>query len=128
MPTSALGSFIQEELEHRGWTQRDLEIHSGVSDSTIHRIMNGSSPKLEPLYRIAQALGVPLSRLLTVAGYPVDPLPDTTAQAQRIAEITDALPWVAGVVDDLTRLTPEQRETLIAYLEVLKRRRLDEEG
>jgi hypothetical protein len=85
--------------------------------------MNGSSPKLEPLYRIAKALDVPMARLLTVAGYPVDPLPDATAQARRIAEITDSLPWVAKVVDDLTRLTPEQRETLIAYLEVLAKRR-----
>lgn len=123
MPTSALGSFIQEEMEKRGWTQRDLEIHSGVSDSTIHRIMNGRSPKMEPLYHIAKALGVSFGRLLTLAGYPVDPAPDDAATLQRLHVLLQTFPWLPMEVETLTKLTPEQRAQLRAIMEVMVKQR-----
>jgi transcriptional regulator with XRE-family HTH domain len=127
MPSSALGSFIQEELEKRGWTQRDLEIHSGVSDSTIHRIMNGRSPKMEPLYDIAKALGVSFGRLLTLAGYPVEPMTDDAATLQRLQVLFQTFPWLQGEVENLTKLTPDQRAQLRAIMEVMVRQRKKED-
>ncbi len=39
----SLDSFIQRELDRRGWSQQDLERESGVPDSTISRIRHGGA-------------------------------------------------------------------------------------
>lgn len=123
--SSALGDYIEQERNARGWTYRDLEDKTGVSRNALYDMQRGKTktPKLETLYRIAQALEVPLNRILTVAGFPVDPLPDNNAQAKRLAELADALPWIAQVVDDLSQLTPDQKEGVLAYLEAVMRRK-----
>jgi transcriptional regulator with XRE-family HTH domain len=125
--SSALGDFIEQERDARGWTYRDLEDKTGISRGALYDMQKGKTktPKLETLYRISSALGIPLNRLLTIAGFPVEPLPDNTALAKHLAELGDALPWIAQIVDDLAKLTPDQKEGVVAYLEAIRRQRPD---
>lgn len=125
--SSALGDYIEQERTARNWTYRELEDRTGVSRNALYEMQIGrtKTPKLETLYRISKGLGVPLNRLLTIAGYPVDPLPDNAALAKHLAELSDALPWIAQIIEDLAKLTPDQKEGVVAYLEAIRRQRTD---
>jgi len=59
----AVGMLIRECREAKGLTQKELAIRVGTSQSAISRIedANYDSLKLETLYRIANALKLPLA-------------------------------------------------------------------
>lgn len=56
---------LRDHMSSRGLSQRQFAERSGVSTVTINRILVGkNSPSLEIVDRLADALGVPASRLL----------------------------------------------------------------
>jgi transcriptional regulator with XRE-family HTH domain len=125
--SSALGDYIEQERNGRNWSYRELEDRTGISRGALYDMQTGKTktPKLETLYRISKAFGVPLNRLLTIAGFPVEPLADNAALAKHLAELGEALPWIAQIVDDLAKLTPDQKEGVVAYMEAIRRQRSD---
>lgn len=53
------GFFIQEELDHRGWTQRDLAFILGVEETALNKIIKGKTGiSLEVSKALAAAFGV----------------------------------------------------------------------
>lgn len=66
-----LGSFIARLRKEKGYSQRKLALVSGVSNTTINRIENGSTPNpdLTTLKALAAALGVEETDLLNACGY-----------------------------------------------------------
>jgi transcriptional regulator with XRE-family HTH domain len=78
-------AFPREELRARRWSVRYLAMRSGVSHSTISRLLGGERmPSLETARRLAEALLGPA---------PGTELPPTVNQAPRdpIARVADAL-------------------------------------
>lgn len=124
MPASPLGSYIQELMEERNWTQLDLEARTGVKRSTLSRIMNGQEPKPGQLVKIAKALGIPASRLLLVLGHDIDPVPNLEPDLRRIAETIRAMPELTEIFDMLAGLSPEDRDFFRDSLRALHHRRL----
>lgn len=60
-----VGDHIRRVREHRNLTQLDVCSRSGVDVATYSRIEQGhSSPLLDTLIRIADAIGVPLRDLM----------------------------------------------------------------
>jgi transcriptional regulator with XRE-family HTH domain len=49
---------LRVQLRQKGWTQRDLSIHSGISEITISKYRNGTAtPSVSSLIKMANALG-----------------------------------------------------------------------
>ena len=63
-------SIIQQELDRRGWTQKELALRAGIAAATINHIMTGRivSPTVFTLWRIAKALGLTLNDLTEESG------------------------------------------------------------
>ncbi len=68
MSTDTVADRVKQALKARRWTQKQLELHSGVSQQHVSQIVNGKrSPGFEYVIPIARALDVSLDWL---AGLP----------------------------------------------------------
>jgi transcriptional regulator with XRE-family HTH domain len=57
--------LIKSELERRDWSERDLAHEASLHPSVINRLLKtDSDPQISTLAKIAQALGVSLSKLI----------------------------------------------------------------
>ena len=66
----ALAQFVQEWLGERKATQLWLAKQAGIPHSTLSALFTRNIlPRPETLKRLAQAMGVPVGRLLVLAGY-----------------------------------------------------------
>ncbi|MGH7753936.1 MAG: helix-turn-helix domain-containing protein [Gemmatimonadales bacterium] len=59
--------MLKQRREDKGWTQRDLAKHAKVTPGYVAQLEMGvrKNPSLETLKRLAKALGVPVSELLS---------------------------------------------------------------
>ena len=72
-----LSIFLNEELNKRGWSQRELARRSGLSPTSISEVMAGKrGPGKKFCGAVAKALQVPPERILQEAGI-IEPPPDT---------------------------------------------------
>lgn len=64
-----LGEYLALARELKGWTLRDLERRTGVSNALISQIERGDvkEPGFHRIVRLARALGLPLDRLAETA-------------------------------------------------------------
>ena len=70
--TSTLARVLQSFRSERGWSLDQLVLRSGVSKGVLVALEQGrSNPNLATLARIAEAFGVPVTRLLDVSDEPV---------------------------------------------------------
>jgi transcriptional regulator with XRE-family HTH domain len=70
--TSTLARILQSLRSERGWSLDQLTHRSGVSKGVLVALEQGrSNPNLATLARIADAFGVPVTRLLEVSDEPV---------------------------------------------------------
>ena len=70
--TSALARILQSLRSERGWSLDQLTLRSGVSKGVLVALEQGrSNPNLATVARIADAFGVPVTRLLDVSDEPV---------------------------------------------------------
>jgi transcriptional regulator with XRE-family HTH domain len=70
--TSALARILQSLRSERGWSLDQLALRSGVSKGVLVALEQGrSNPNLATVARIADAFGVPVTRLLDVPDEPV---------------------------------------------------------
>lgn len=125
---SALSNFLRQQLRSRGWDQKDLAAESGLRKSTISRLINDrvEEPELPTLLRLAQTLGVSLGDLMELAGYPVRMPTSQEGQQDRLVALGNALPWLVPVIEEIAALPPGELESVLAYLETLRRRRQTE--
>ena len=70
--TSTIARVLQSLRSERGWSLDELVLRSGVSKGVLVALEQGrSNPNLATLARIAEAFGVPVTRLLDVSDEPV---------------------------------------------------------
>jgi transcriptional regulator with XRE-family HTH domain len=70
--TSTIARVLQSFRSERGWSLDQLVLRSGVSKGVLVALEQGrSNPNLATLARIAEAFGVPVTRLLDVSDEPV---------------------------------------------------------
>jgi transcriptional regulator with XRE-family HTH domain len=124
MPANALGSYIQAELDRRGWTRQDLADRTEWSEPTIRRVINGRKPKWEMLHDISRVLEVSYPYLLELAGVQLSAVPtEEIAQHRRFAVLAKALPDLEEAAERFARLTPEQRRVVLGIMEVMEKGR-----
>jgi transcriptional regulator with XRE-family HTH domain len=64
----ALGKVLRAERERQGWSQEELCDRAGMDRTYLSGVERGArSPNLRAVVRIAEALGVPLSKLVLAA-------------------------------------------------------------
>jgi transcriptional regulator with XRE-family HTH domain len=65
---SNLGKSIKHNLEQKGWTQKKLAESSGVSESTISKLINDTpeKPEYETLLNLASAFGIHVNELIKI--------------------------------------------------------------
>jgi transcriptional regulator with XRE-family HTH domain len=70
--TSALARILRSLRSERGWSLDQLALRSGVSKGVLVALEQGrSNPNLATVARIADAFGIPVTRLLDVPDEPV---------------------------------------------------------
>jgi transcriptional regulator with XRE-family HTH domain len=80
---SAFGLWLLSELETRRWSMRELARQTGVSESTISRIISGKrNPSTRLSRRIAEALHLPPETIFREAGL----LPESNEEAPGVRE------------------------------------------
>ncbi len=122
----ALGNFIRERREARGWSQTDLagRMGSPKMKSSVSRWEAGEVDEIElsSLIDLADALEVSRWRMIEQL-YPLEiPQDAQTELHQDVARLIDAFPWLNGFLKDLVALTEDDRRGLLTYLEVLKQK------
>jgi transcriptional regulator with XRE-family HTH domain len=117
---SEVGRQLEDARSGLGWSLREAERRSGVSNSYISQIEKGDvDPSPDVLRRLAAAYGVPFEVLMEAAGYLMrrsDPKPDgIPAFVFSAAEQFDERDWDAA-------------QAFFRSLLEIKRKRLDDEA
>lgn len=123
---SGIAAFIRAEIDARGMTQAAFAERAGIRKSSLSYILNTPNmrPRIGTLERIAQALDVPITRLIEVAGIPVPPRrhdagddAETEQVGTRLTAMVESVPELAGLLDHLTQLPQEDIQAVARYVE-----------
>lgn len=125
-----LSSLIANELRDRNWSLRDAEEEMKVSRSALGNILNGKdqTPTLETLDRLATYFKLPLWRVVEMAGVDLGLVRSVDDTVQQLSSLARRMPEIEPIVQYLLKLYPEDLRGVVAYLEVLDRRRNQERG
>lgn len=126
--TVTLAELVRREMGRRKWSLRDTQAHTGVSRNALNQILKEETgvPTLETLYRLGDAFGVPLWRMVELAGYTSGIVPDNPqGQIERVIKLSQSMPQLAVLLDQVLELPPGELNGVLAYLEALNRRRGD---
>ncbi|MCG8347783.1 MAG: XRE family transcriptional regulator [Chloroflexales bacterium] len=122
---SALSNFLREQMRRRGWEQKDLSAEAEIPKATVSRLVNDhvQEPELTTLLKLSQALEVPLGQIMELAGFPVQAAGSPEARQTRLIALSENLPWLTPVIEEIAALSPDERESVLTYLEALRNRR-----
>lgn len=122
---SPLTDYILQKMNDKNINQLELSRLSGVPNTTLDRLLGDqvAEPKPSVLLKISKPLEVSYKTLMVLAGYPVDEPESVEAQDRRLVELVSSLPWLKEMLEDLAHLHPDERESVLAYIETLQRRR-----
>lgn len=122
---SGLVTLLQNEMDHRGWSLRELAGRADIPPSTISKIMNNPEqvPSLRTLASLGFALELPLSRLISACGYDVDSFGNPEDVQRQIEAIAKAVPELRAMFLDLARSDDDVRRSVLAYMRLLDQER-----
>lgn len=120
---------LQEELKNK--SLRDLESQTEVSRGSIDNIVRGENvgyPTLETLDKLATYWGLPVWRVIEMAGIDLGMPRSADETALQLKSLMKRLPELELVVQALLTLYHEDVRGVVAYLEALDRQRNLEHG
>lgn len=126
---SVFGTWLQGEIDARGWDQRMAAQRIGVPETNVHNwIHQDIKPGRRAILKIARALKLPLETVMEQAeydeeGWDAELMPDEAAQQR--AEVLARLPQFADIID-LVANKPLERQA--AYLDMIRRLLIDPPG
>ncbi len=115
-----LAEFLRAEMDRRRLSQSELARRIGVYPDYVRRWLGGDIPRPDKIGLIAEGLGVPISQVQELAGYPVDESrkvvdPEKEAALREFEHILDESPrryWTG-----LTTVTRGAAQALTADVE-----------
>lgn len=119
---SELSRKINEELKTK--TYRALADETKVSHGTLEYLAkekNEDFPKLETLEKLATYWGLPLWRVIQMAGIELGLLRSVDELGQQLMSLAKRLPEIEPIVQFLLKLYPEDLRGVVAYLESVDR-------
>lgn len=88
---SKLVPWLISELDERGWSHRELARRAGFSQTTVSQVIaENRSPTWDFCAGVAQALGVPVDEVFTLAGLK-RPLPPPVAEEREVLALLRGL-------------------------------------
>lgn len=110
MPTP-LGERLRDARDHLGWSLREAERQTGVSNAHIVQIEKGTIARPDPnvLWALASGYGIGFEELMALAGHLIDD--------------PDAQPMMGAALRALGELTQEDRRAVLEFMADLKHRR-----
>lgn len=110
MEKFTLGQLLKKTREDQGYTLREVEELSGISNAYLSQLEGDKIRQPSPvwLHKLADTYKISYSTLLALAGYPVPGENQSSAQsslAARIGEVTDS-----------------EEDALVEYLEFIRSR------
>lgn len=104
--SDGLTTWLNQELEQRGWSQAELARRADVSRPLVTRTLSGDMPaSADFCIKVAQALGEAPEKILRLAGI----LPASADDDPTLAELQDIV----------KNLPPSQRKEALRYLRYL---------
>ena len=80
----SFSNWILSQLDEKGWSQSELARRSGLTRTTISKIINEqSSIGTESLIGLSKAFRVPVTEVLQQAGF-LPKVPETTAKEEKM--------------------------------------------
>jgi len=125
-----LAELVKRELRDHDWTLRDAEEAMKVSRSALGNIVNRKKilPTVDTLEKLATYFKLPLWRTIQMAGIDLGLPREPSDLARQLTSLADRIPEIQPIVGFLLKLHPADLNGVIAYLEVLDRRRRGSSG
>lgn len=80
-----MATWLNKEIESRGWSQRELARRSGISHTTISQVIaEVRQPTWDFCASIARALGEPIDNVFVLAGLKRPPLPPVEEEKEAL--------------------------------------------
>jgi transcriptional regulator with XRE-family HTH domain len=130
-----LSAYIREIMKEKGLSLRDIEIRSDakITDGYVADILRGTAanPSAEKIKVLADALGVDAHHLFEVVCGPFEPAAtqppgeDTTDTLEflEVMQTVAASTELMEIVDQATRLVPEERAVILRSIQSINERR-----
>ena len=84
--------WIIDEINKRGWTQRELGRRAGLPQSTLSEVINGKRRMMPKVCEaLAEAFGETPERIMRLAGI-IPPLPDNDPALTELTDLARRLP------------------------------------
>lgn len=110
MSTINFAIWLDDQLTERKWNQAELARRSGLTPAAISRMINGRrGPGLDACQKIADALGLPVTNVLHIAGL--------ISGDESPREIREKI-----IAYNIEELTDDQQEEVKLYIEIIKER------
>jgi transcriptional regulator with XRE-family HTH domain len=121
MGSEEFTKWLGHEVEHRGWTFRELGRRAGLSSGAISKVMTGiTDPTWEFCAKVAEAMEMSSVDVFRQAGL-LPPIPESRRREfERITDILSTLP--EGPIYD------ETTAAIVAIVESARRRSLEREA
>lgn len=114
-----IGEKIKTLRQKKGLTQKQLGDLCGMADSAIRRYENGrAKPKIETIEKIANALSVPLNKLIDDAI--IIPIPKATSETLKARELEEKELAFLNTMDSFReKLNDKGQDKAIEQVELL---------
>jgi transcriptional regulator with XRE-family HTH domain len=109
---TAIGVYLRSLRDTRGFSLREIERKTGVSNAVLSQIESGQVKRPSPttLYKLAELYSVPYEELMNRAGYPVPSKHSGNGQSAQ------------AVFNRLGVITEDEEQELLDYLAFLRSR------
>lgn len=100
---------------------RDVAARIGIGKSTLDNLLYSAKqfPKAESIEKIADYLEKPAYEVWRLAGFDVE-LPSNVDQGAALMQLARDRPELRRLIRQLPKLTPQQVQSLLVYLEALR--------
>jgi len=124
MHKSTLAVYLRAQMKQRGWSQKQLAMTSGISESALSKLMHEGDrePELSTVVSLSKALDVPVRVLLEVSGVEIEPATKPDDRHRRISHLLEIAPWFAQASEYLLAMSAADQEAALIYLEMLAER------
>ncbi len=112
MDLKCLGKTLKESRNAKGWSLRETEEQTGVSNAFISQIEGGKIKQPSPnvLYKLCEAYGLSYSLVMEYAGYPLPEKSQFKSSEQRF-------------MSRLGNVSDSEQTELLEYLSFLRSKR-----
>lgn len=115
---TVFSGWLQNQMDAKGWDQRQAAAKFGVRESSIHNWLHqGRRPAMKSVFRIALALEETVDEVARQAGY--DDIPEIKspgAAATERADILASLPQFADILDMIARKPLSEQQIYIGFI------------